>query len=179
MKTHVSVRGSVYIPGPHSSRFASRVSYSGDSTRSTMNDVNGRTTSSVSADLALSPTFSDVATASAASSSSRFDVARAIREARRVRQPPRQRLKEDLEEEEEEEEEEDAADDDDDDDDDARREGASARVGDAVHAAVAMGAARGGLAGLFRGRAPELRCVLYKSCSPIARFQHLIASLFN
>ena len=103
MKTHVSVRGSVYIPGPHSSRFASRVSYSGDSTRSTMNDVNGRTTSSVSADLALSPTFSDVATASAASSSSRFDVARAIREARRVRQPPRQRLKEDLEEEEEEE----------------------------------------------------------------------------
>ena len=175
MKTHVSVRGSVYIPGPHSSRFASRVSYSGDSTRSTMNDVNGRTTSSVSADLALSPTFSDVATASAASSSSRFDVARAIREARRVRQPPRQRLKEDLEEEEEE----DAADDDDDDDDDARREGASARVGDAVHAAVAMGAARGGLAGLFRGRAPELRCVLYKSCSPIARFQHLIASPFN
>ena len=176
MKTHVSVRGSVYIPGPHSSRFASRVSYSGDSTRSTMNDVNGRTTSSVSADLALSPTFSDVATASAASSSSRFDVARAIREARRVRQPPRQRLKEDLEEEEEEEA---AADDADDDDDDARREGASARVGDAVHAAVAMGAARGGLAGLFRGRAPELRCVLYKSCSPIARFQHLIASPFN
>jgi hypothetical protein len=31
----------------------------------------------------------------------------------------------------------------------------------------------------FSGSANELRCVLYKSVSPISRFQHLIASPFN
>jgi len=52
-----------------------------------------------------------------------------------------------------------------------------------VHVVIGMswylGATPDELVALYKRHYPNVRCVLYKSFSPIARFQHLIASPFN